>query len=209
MNHHACMEHPHQRTTKRIGNWLVFGPKHEDGTEWSLCTCTEDGAHLRCVGSFARQADAERIPHLEGAIRAQEAMIRAALEPLGCPDPLYDHHAVEWAAEEIQVLRMERAASQPTAPTASAACHWLDGDTCGDLEAAQVRIATLEKERFDTTHLCDRYNDAGREGNLAAFAAAFERNADELHQARALLRRVAERYPLQIVLDFLEKEGEA
>lgn len=67
----------------RIGNWLVTGPECEDGTGWSLCRADDEGKCDRCVASFDRKADALVIPHLEGALRAQESMIQAALEPLG------------------------------------------------------------------------------------------------------------------------------
>lgn len=39
-----------------------------------------------------------------GMVAAQEAMIQAALEPLGCQAP-FDNHAAEWAADEISDLR--------------------------------------------------------------------------------------------------------
>ncbi len=51
-----------------------------------------------------RHAAKEDARLCRGMVAAQEAMIRNALEPLGCLPP-FDHHAAEWAADEIQALK--------------------------------------------------------------------------------------------------------
>lgn len=82
------------------------------GVEPGHCCPRDDDAHALC----AKLAESRLC---RGMVDAQEAMTRAALEPLGCGFP-FDHHAAEWAADQIEGLKQELSEAQSLLSNTSA-----------------------------------------------------------------------------------------
>lgn len=114
----------------------------------------------RRIRAALEQVEAKAKTH-EGIWRAQEAMIQAALEPLGVHGPPWDNHAVEDAADMIHAIRAERDAL-------AARVEALEGGTPGVAAIAAERKRQMEVEGWTAEH-----DDVHRGGELAEAAACY------------------------------------
>ena len=164
----------------------------QDLSKCPKCGGPADNGHDHCIPPspyYCTKCEIDprdqRIADLEGALRAQETMIQAELEPLGCIAP-FDNHAAEWAAEEIQVLRAKLEEKEKDSECLNKVGHTLGCCYCTDQgcftaesEAIQKRaeeLARLERERWDYEGACLERDD------LRAKLAEAEKESADLRQ---------------------------